>query len=74
LEIELSTADCNWFETQGGAARLRRLALPWADLFDAFGVKNDKRATSNLAIQACVAWNSSLIRRSKIAHARNHFA
>jgi hypothetical protein len=26
--------------TQGGAARLRRLALPWADIFHAFSVKN----------------------------------
>jgi hypothetical protein len=44
LEIELSTADYKWFETQGGAARLRRLALPWAMLFNAFGVRNDTKA------------------------------
>jgi hypothetical protein len=29
--------------TQGGAARLRRLALPWANLRNAFGVKNSKK-------------------------------
>jgi hypothetical protein len=29
------------FHTQGGAARLRRLALPWAMLFNAFGVRNN---------------------------------
>ena len=27
-------------DTQGGAARLRRLALPWADLLHAFSVRN----------------------------------
>jgi hypothetical protein len=52
LEIELSTADCKWFETQGGAARLRRLALPWANLFNAFGVRNKKSATSKSASEA----------------------
>ena len=46
-------------DTQGGAARLRRLALPWADLLHAFSVRNlqkrnfkkRKRATPSLTLR-----------------------
>ena len=54
MENLLLDRDCKWFGTQGGAARLRRLALPWAVLFDAFGVRNDMSATSNLTLRAYV--------------------
>ena len=40
----LSTAFVCYPITQGGAARLRRTALPWAKLFHAFGVRNFETA------------------------------
>ena len=39
-KTHLSTADLDCLTTQGGAARLRRAALPWATLFNAFGVED----------------------------------
>ena len=34
-------------DTQGGAARLRRSALPWADLLHAFSVRNVQKRNFN---------------------------
>ena len=34
-----ATNVCGWPRTQGGARRLRRLALPWANLFCPFGAR-----------------------------------